>query len=284
MSTGGTDNSEDSSGSNQEMGSIAVKLPPFWPKMPSAWFIYCESQFATRKIIREKTKYNYIISSLTEDTIMSVFDIIQQISESADTDHPHETPYTIIKNALIERHSLSESSRIETLLQGEEIGDRKPSEFFRYLKTLAGTSDLVTDKLIMNLWTRRLPSMVQATLKAVSKETGTSELLSMADNVFEVVKQQNVGIFQVSGSSSGVHGETMQGLIDKNTKLESEISEIKSMISNLKVNSHSNRFRSRSRSRNRNSSKQYCFYHFRFGNKAKKCSKPCSYSQQHPNK
>ncbi|KAJ8948070.1 hypothetical protein NQ318_008421 [Aromia moschata] len=46
--------------------------------------------------------------------------------------------------------------------QGEEIGDRRPSQFIRHLRGLAGTT--VHDTILRSLWMSRLPSHAQAIL------------------------------------------------------------------------------------------------------------------------
>lgn len=122
---------------------------------------------------------------------------MQEISNTNPDD-----PYTRLKTALIERYTLSESKRVETLISGVDIGDRTPSEFYRYLTTLAGSSEVVTDKLITELWMCRLPVMVQATLKVGIKRE-MQETLTIADNVYDVYKSQPSGsLHAVQGTST----------------------------------------------------------------------------------
>ena len=77
--------------------------------------------FATKGITQNKTKYEYIITALPQDVIMTVLDIIQ---------NPNSTnPYDHLKNILIERHSISENKKLDKILSDSQIGDRKQSEF-----------------------------------------------------------------------------------------------------------------------------------------------------------
>lgn len=276
-----------------DVETVSLKLPQFWANLPAHWFIQVESQFSTRGIVVEKTKYDYVIANLSQEAIATVYDVISEINSSQGTDQAINNPYTHIKKYLIERHTLSESSRIETLLSGLEIGDKKPSEFFRSLKTLAGTSEVVNDKLILNLWTRRLPAMVQATLKAIPKAE-ISDQLTMADNIYEIYVQNErpqpsinaISRFETSNNS-------LSSVIAQNKRLENEISEMKKMISRLSVDSidsnrrsrsndrNFNRNRSQSRKRNQNQTNM-CWYHSKWGDKASKCKQPCSF-QTNPN-
>lgn len=267
--------------SSQRVDAVSLKLPPFWSNLPVQWFCSIESQFNIRGINQEQTKYDYVIQSLPQEIVASVFDVMQNILDKFGTSEADKTPYTTIKKALVDRHSLSESARIETLLSGIEIGDRKPSEFFRALKTVAGSSDTMSEKLIVNLWMRRLPTMIQVSLKSMP-DPNVDTLLSTADNIYEVFRQEKSNICSVSNNYTASSND-FSFLIERNKKLEQEISEIKQMISNLNFNQKGNqskpRPRSRSQTRGRNSKFDECWYHYKFGDKANKCISPCKHSK-----
>lgn len=258
-----------------DANAVALKLPQFWSNLPGQWFSFVEAQFNTRHIVVEKTKYDCIISHLSQEAIMKVYDVMLEIANSIDSDEPINDPYTRIKKCLIERHSLSESSRIETLLSGIEIGDMCPSEFFRSLKTLAGTSEVVSDKLIFNLWSRRLPPLVQASLKALPKAE-ISDQLSMADGIFEIHRQQQRTPHSIN-SISNTHDKTIDDILSQNRRLEKEMSELRGMFSRWTKDNDRKPNRSRSRSRSRVEGGKFCWYHTKYGNKATKCNKPCSF-------
>lgn len=277
----------------EHVNAVALKLPTFWPNLPAHWFLQVESQFRTRGITVAKTKYDYVISSLSQDAVATVYDVMAEISASQDTDQPIADPYEHLKRYLIERHTQSESSRIETLLSGLEMGDKKPSEFFRSLKSLAGSSEVVNDKLVLSLWMRRLPPMVQASLKAVPKAE-ISDQISMADNIFEIFQQHHPQSPSISAMSNfEPSNDAIPNLIAQNRRLEREVAEIKGMISRLTANSgdsrpnagHSNRSRSRSRTQSNTQSRsqsrggdlRLCWYHAKFGDRASKCKEPCNF-------
>jgi hypothetical protein len=122
-----------------------VRLPPFWPDRPGLWFAQAEAQFALASVTSEKTKFNYVISQLEYRHAAEVEDII--ISPPADE------PYTTLKAELVRRLSSSRDQRVRQLLTHEEMGDRKPSQFLRHLKSLAPG---VPDDFLRSIWPSRL--------------------------------------------------------------------------------------------------------------------------------
>lgn len=110
---------------NTEISAVSLKLPQFWTSCPEAWFIHAEMQFVTKGITQSRTKYEHIVTALPQEVIVTVLDVIKSpISEN---------PYNHLKNILIERHSLSENKKLDKILSDSEIGDRRPSEFYRSL-------------------------------------------------------------------------------------------------------------------------------------------------------
>ena len=114
---------------------VAVRIPTFWERNPGTWFKQLESQFALAGITQDVTKYHYVCGNLDSrfaDVVMNVIN-----------DPPATGRYETLKRELISRLSVSREQNIRTLVDGEELGDRKPSVFLRHLQTLAG--DTVTD-------------------------------------------------------------------------------------------------------------------------------------------
>ncbi|PNF27361.1 hypothetical protein B7P43_G02438 [Cryptotermes secundus] len=76
----------------------------------------------------------------------------------------------------------SPEQRIRQLLTVEEIGDRKPSQFLRYLKSLVPE---VSDNVIRSVWTCRLPRNVQSFF-AGQNESNLEAAALCADRISEV--------------------------------------------------------------------------------------------------
>lgn len=283
----GTDNnanngSGNSNGTNQgtptDINALIVKLPTLWASNPRTWFIQAESQFSLGKITADVSKYNYVVATLPQEIAESVSDILEN--------PPNADLYANLKKSLIDRHSLSLESRIKKLVSDEEVGDRKPSEFFRTLQRLAGNCGTVGEALLKELWMSKLPQTINVAL-IPQRDGDLTALLKLADQVWEAIQTANISAVNSQGHSG-------QCSSTSHSELRGEINELKLMIEKLSFDRSRNRDRSSSRnrstprsssnSRDRSRSRRsyspggrWCSYHFRFGNNANKCVQPCSF-------
>ncbi|XP_054267189.1 uncharacterized protein LOC128989332 [Macrosteles quadrilineatus] len=161
---------------NVSVNRVAVKLPPFWADRPSLWFAHVDSQFTISGITSEDTRFHYVVSQLETRYAVEVEDII--------TNPPATNRYAVLRSKLIERLSNSEEECVRQLISDEDIGDRKPSQFLRHLRSLLGPAQL-QDNILRALWLRRLPVNIQAILTA-QNELPLDKLADIADKVIEV--------------------------------------------------------------------------------------------------
>lgn len=247
-----------------EIHAVGFKAPPFWKSNAVAYFHFIEAQFATSGISADQTKYYCLVAALDEAILSHVSDLI--------CSPPNAGKYDALKERLINHFSESEASKLRMLLHDLELGDKKPSHLLREMKELA--KDFSEDA-IKALWLQRLPVTVQQILSVSSEQL--DKQAAMADKILEVSKSAVVSSVEKSADSQS-----------DLSLLRKEISELREQMSRLgRSRSHSrNRSKSRDRVRNRSSSsergKDYdiCWYHYRFGKKARNCRKPCKFESE----
>ena len=251
------------------MSAVALKIPPFWPADLRLWFAQVEAQFTTRSITSQKTRFDYVIASLSPEFATEVRDLI--------LNPPEATPYDTLKAQLIQRTAASAQRRLQLLFHAEQLGDRKPTQLLRRMQQLMGgsaPSDPPDNSLLRELFLQRLPSNVRMVLASTGEDLSIDNLAVMAVKIMEVAAPT---VSSVSTPPPPPNPEVAQ--------LREEVAELRRLISSLHVSQPPTAQRSRSRSRSRHSSPSpdsqaagLCWYHRHFGEKAAKCTSPCTWA------
>ena len=172
------------------VSAINLKLPPFWPSDPEVWFAQVEAHFATRGITAQKTKFAYIVASLSPEYATEVRDLIL---------HPPNTRvYNSLRDQLIKRTAASDQRRLQQLLHSKELGDRKPSQLLCKMQQLLGDSTAATDStFVRGLFLQRLPVNVRMVLASAPDSASLEDLAKLADRVVEAAPSPLVSIHGV---------------------------------------------------------------------------------------
>lgn len=269
------DRSRDSGSTEHNEGvvyRVGVKVPPFWPEKPSLWFAQLDGQFALSNITSDTTKFYHVISVLEPRYASEIEDII--------INPPDANKYEALKQQLIARLSASRTEQLKQLMMKEELGDRKPSQFFRHIRSLAGAG--YPDEFIRTLWSSRLPTLLQSII-ATQEDMPLEKLALLADKIHEATSN---GTPHVAAASTSAISPPPVSVIDElGRKIEALTKKIDAMSTSKRHRDSRPRSKSRnkrdksSRSRSRAGAKRLCWYHYKFGEKAAKCIPPCSYSK-----
>ncbi|XP_039954165.1 uncharacterized protein LOC126755716 [Bactrocera neohumeralis] len=211
-----------------------------------------ESQFIAASITSDKTKYHTVVAAIESNVLAQISDII--------LNSPNSELYTTLKNRIITQSADSEQKRVKKLLQEQELGDMRPSQLLREMRSLAGSE--INDNILKSIWMSRLPSNMRLII-SISNEP--LEVALLANNICEVSGTPHIHVV-----------ETPNTAIANQSSIEQQLAEITKEIASIKANIN-RRSRSRSKSRpQNNNSNGLCWYHHKFGNDGKKCRSPCA--------
>lgn len=272
-----TENASNVQTQKEEINDIRnVKVPPFWQSNAELWFVQLEAQFYTHKVTSDSAKYYSVISTLDSSVLQRISDLLLKPPETGKYKH--------LKEQLIARFTDSQETQLRRLLTELQLEDRRPSQLLREMKSLAG--DKFTEDIIKTLWLQRLPVRVQEVL-AVTDTLEASKMADIADKILEVPDMNSGAICSVNATSATRH-EADPGVL---AQLQEQVMQLTLAVQELKKqNGHyqarrNSTFRPRSKSRTRSTerSRGECYYHNRFGDKARKCSEPCSRNKESGN-
>ena len=253
-----------------QANTVSLRLPEFSTSNPHLWFLQLELYFRSKRITADASRFEHLCMLLPEKVGIEVMDILAQ--------PPQEDSYQTLKDAIISRNTASGDACLQRPLSGCEIGDRTPSQFLRHMRTLAGQYQ-VDEAVLRNLWSQRLPHNTRLILSTQDDGTPLDKLARTADKVHECFFHND--LHAISSPSTTSHSSD-----SSNPTVQTQLSALTRQLADL-----TSRFdRSRSRPRSRPSSharspkpakrtSRFCFYHQRFGEKARNCTPPCA----HPN-
>ena len=152
----------------------------------------------------------------------------------------------------------------------EDMGDRRPTQFFRDLRTPTGPS--VLSDFLRTLWMNHLSPNIQATI-ATQVQVALDDVAHLADKIAEVTPPPCVSrVF-----SSGDDICTLTACIDE---LARQVAALSTSPSRPRSPSQTRRHTQRSsRPVGRSPAPGICWYHHHFKERAKRCTTPCAWQQ-----
>lgn len=135
------------------------------------WFFQVEAQFSISDITSEETKFNYLVAQLEPKFMEIIWHIIKDTSKNDST----------TKNRLLQTFKEIENQLVKRLLTEVELGDMKPSQLLRKMKSLGLD---ISDRMPRILWMDKMPDAVKNIL--IVSEEDIDKLTTMADKIIEM--------------------------------------------------------------------------------------------------
>jgi hypothetical protein len=258
-----------------QVAASQLTLPPCWTHKPELWFAMVEAKFnlATPKITKEDTKFSHVVAALGPDLAGEVADLI--LKPDADA------PYSRLKAEILSRTTLTETQKLKQLLSGQELGTRKPSQLLRHMRTLVTDTQYVNESVLRELFLQQMPSSIQPILVAVTG-IDLDQVAMVADKILEATPTaaiaattRNTPSTPQGQSTSTSEGATLGAVMRRLEKMEQQLKQ----LGNQRHERERSRGRSQSRSRGApdTDTGKYCWYHYKFGDRARQCKDPCAY-------
>lgn len=255
--------------------SVDLKLPPFWPADPELWFAQVEARFTCRRISSQKSKFDYVVSSLSPEFAAEVRDLLLR--------PPADNPYTVLKEQLTKRTTASEQHKLRQLFTGEELGDRKPTRLLRRMQQLLGDRPGLMDaSFLKELFLQRLPHNVRMVLASTPDSTTLENLAELADKIIEVAAPPSVGAVSAPTVAAV---NTSLGQTTEVEHLRADVTRLTKLVHELARPGTRPSSRSSVRSSRRSptpptTTDPLCWYHQKFGDQAQNCRSPCTWSSK----
>ena len=209
-------------------------------------------QSAIRNITAEITKYHHLLAAFQNDVAITLTDFFEHV--------PDENPYTALKLRFLKKYTHTDLEKAEMIRSMAGIGDRKPSDLMDSMLALFPTEHTMSP-LFLNEFLRRMPANVRGYLHTYEDPRA---LAQQSDLVLSSHHSQT--IHQISKDDINLSTEELACNTVNHSSKKKEYSE-----------------RSRYENCNSSSTSRWCFYHQKYGKKARNCTDPCSYSSSSGN-
>lgn len=257
-------NSEENNASdNASVGAKSVLIPRYTDCVTSAWFTLMEAYFYVQNITSQKYMFILVAAHLPPHIQEQVMDILGNV--------PPENAYEILKSAVLTRTLASDSVLSRQILSHVEMDNRTPSQLLGYMGSLLG--GLNTElSILREFWLAALPGSMRSLLDLQPPDTPLHQLAQLADQLHDCLYTSPLQkISKQATSEVTVSEESRPTLRDEELGLE-----VFGMADHPQSPSKKPS-RSRHRRRSSHSSRNVCYYHRRFKNRARKCIPPCSF-------
>jgi hypothetical protein len=239
--------------------AAAVRLPDFHADSPQCWFHCLDSTFATANITQSITKFHWAMSKLPFSLIATVRPLSRNPTAVAD-------PYKELKELLLRSYGLSDEQMTNKWLDYPMCGDTRPSVLWDNLTALQPAT--IKDAQI-GLFLRKLPRHISTLINTRAFDT-TEEMIQHCNPLWMSQTPEEAA----SAAAAAAVAPSQQSPF-RNAR--------RSPCPYRRKTPGGNKS-GRSRSPTPGAAKGgcndgLCFYQARFGNKAHKCEKGCSYQE-----
>ena len=178
------------------------KLPAYEGEDAHTFLSLVDATFTAYEVQDEPKKLLLTMGALTPElrvTATKLFDL------------EPETRYEELKKLIIEKTKKPENQRIQQLLNGAEIGDRRPSDYLHYLRQLMGEKKEENGTILRTIFLNNLPAQMRP-IVAATKALTLDDHAETADKIFDLMKpsQQTINAIKGEVGHASTHNHTLE--------------------------------------------------------------------------
>lgn len=238
------------------INTASLKLPAFYTDDPETWFLQADAVFKADRITSQATRFYRAFGQLPRHVVTQVADLATTTGD---------TQYDALKERLIAIYGTTKSQKIQETLDNTQLGDQRPSQLLRKMKFQMGSS--ASEDILRVLWTRALPTQVQAIIAAWDGE-GLDKVAEIADRVIDIPERPVIAPITKEPQI------LIQDLQRQVKVLTDKLDLLQSPRGNVSQTS------SREDQRHCvNYNDDLCYYHKQWGSLARNCRQPCRWKR-----
>ena len=167
---------------------VSIKLPPFSESNPELWFARAESQFKTKGITSDSTKFHHLYALMTDKAANEI--------EALLLDPPATGKVDAMRAKLVRRFGRSQFDKDMELLNTRSLGDLKPSQMWSKFQRLNKDPSNLTSSFVKAYLVSMYPPEVRGALANMTFKDN-DEMAEAADRYLENSKKKPGEIHEV---------------------------------------------------------------------------------------
>jgi hypothetical protein len=244
----------------QQQAAAAIRLPEFYTDSPQSWFDCLDTTFATANVTQSITKFHWALSKLP-------FSLIATVRPLSRNPTAVSNPYKELQELLLRSYGLTDEQMTNKWLDYPMCGDTRPSVLWDNLTALqpASIKDAQTA-----IFLRKLPRHISSLINPRAFNT-TEELIQRCNALW---------MAQTPEEAASAAKAAAAAVPSQQSPFRNSCRSPSPFCRKTPGGDKSGRRRSPTPGAAKGGRNDcLCFYHSRFGNKAHKCEKGCSYRE-----
>jgi hypothetical protein len=247
------------------VGAVTVTLPTFWTSDPELWFYQANLVFAQSRITRSATKYGLACAKIPVEVLSSIKKTINGLTAAT------PDPYEQLRDALTKSHGMSRWHRGFAIMRHPELGDRRPSRMMSDMLALL-PADTEPELLFFCHFLNRLPAYIRDNVAAGNHKTA-EDMAEAADRLWDAHSSNPVTSVLEPLAAVSLRGRSQSPREGRRRSPD------RRSPSRRPADRRRSKSRDTRRRRDEDDDPDLCFYHNRWGSRAKKCESGCNWTK-----